>query len=199
MRLIFDRGELKLIRAHVAALVVPARAPTIPDTYDGIEVGELKDWSSGAVTLLLEEGRLHLSAMNSRFEAIRDRSQYVMGVSIAAIGLLSARLDYIIVGVWAFLVWALAITLLLIALVIGFATFAATAELGHVDLVLLSRQPARRDIETARSLARAYTEGVKRSTNVVNVRFTLYRDSIWFLVFGVAVGTLAFGLASFGR
>jgi hypothetical protein len=194
MGLIFDRGEIKLILEHIASLFLPGKKPTIPETYGPRSPGSLDGWSRDAVNLLLEEGRRSLDSVNTRFEALRNRAQYLLAASVASLSFLVGLVDHFLENIWTFLLWAFAAILILIALLISFAAFASTAQLGSVDPVLFSDLDVRDHDEAASSLARAYVKAFKRSTNAVHVRFTLYRDAIWFLVSGIALGALTWGV-----
>lgn len=198
MRLIFDKGEFKLIGDHILCLFVPSRIPALPDTYGDIQPGGLEDWPRSSVDLLVEEGRRRLDAVNAEFAAIQTRCQYVLATSLAAAGALVGLLDHIVDGPVAFLAWAVGMGALVVALLVAFASFAATARLGSVDPVLFSREDGRDELEVARSLARAYAKAVRRSTTAVHARFTLYRDAIWFLVAGIALSMLAWILGAPG-
>lgn len=196
MALIFDRGEVKLIGDHIMSLFAPSRMPDVPDTYAGLEASDLRDWSRDSLSLLIEEGRRRLDAANARFESIRDRSQYVMAASLATTGIVVGFVEQAVEHLAFFLVWSLIVALVLLSFVVAFAAFASTARLGSVDPVLFSRQSEDSDVERIRSLARAYVSAVRLSTSAVNVRFTLYRDSIWLLVAGVVVAITAWGVRS---
>lgn len=198
MRLILDRGELKLIGSHVLSLFVPGLLPAQPDTYRDIAPGDLETWSPGSLDLLLEEGRRRLDAVNAQFEAIRNRSQYLLATSLAAAGVFGGLVREIVDSLGLFLLWFLGLVLLVACVLVSFAAFAATVQLGTVDPVLLSRQEGKDETAVARSLARAYAEAVRVSTTAVHVRFTLYRDAVWLFVAGVAVGTLAWTLRFVG-
>lgn len=197
--MIFDKAELRLIAEHIASLFQPGRHPTMPATYGTLEVGDLNDWELPTVDLLVEEGRRTLDAINGRFENLRNRSQYLVGVLLGTITAAVGMLDLIIEGPAAFLVWALGITSFGLALIIAFAAFAATAELGSVDPVLFSREKPDNHLDAARSLARAYTKAVMRTTTALHVRFTLYRDAAWFFVVGVVFIAAAWGLGHAAR
>lgn len=198
MRLIVDRGEVKLVGAHVLSLFVPSRLPELPDTYGDLKPGDLETWSRGSLDLLVAEGRRRLDAVNAQFEAIRNRSQYLLATSLAAAGALVGLVGEIVDSLALFLVWSLGAVLLVTSVLVSFATFASTVRLGSVDPVLLSLEDGKDENEVARSLARAYTKAVRVSTTAVHVRFTLYRDAIWLLIAGIAVGTLGWTLRFVG-
>lgn len=195
MGLIFDKGETRLIADHVASLI-PSRTPTVPDAYKNLPAGDLDGWPREAIHLLLDEGRRSLDGVNARFERLRDRAQYLLGIAVASLGAQISLTHLMLDNIGVFLLWAVAVVLVGAALVVSFAAFAATAELGSVDPVLFSREQPPSGTEAAASLARAYAKAFQRSSNTVLARFTLYRDATWLLVLGVLIAIVAWVVAT---
>lgn len=191
MSFILDRGEARLVADHVVALLRPDRTPEVPSTYGEIEPGDLSQWPSDSLELLIDQSRIHLDMVNSRFEQVRTRGQYFLGLNLAATGLSGAAAERAISGPITFVVWLVGMLALLAALLVSLAVVASTGRLGNVDAVLLSRATTTDPLELHRSVARAHTRAVAQSTDTFHVRFTLLRDAIWLLVVGVLLHVTA--------
>lgn len=189
MRAVFDTGEIRLIWDHILSLAAPAREIEIPDTYSGIKNGNLSDWSHASIEILTTEGRQQLDTLNSTFERIRSRGQYVIAMTIASIAFAGAAAGSVVEHVALFVSWSLGLAILVWTLLCSCAVFASRAELGSVDTILLSGESVTSDEELFRLVATAYVSAVRRSANAVNVRFTLLRNTTWFFIIGVLIET----------
>ena len=183
--------ELRLIWTHFVALFVPGRMPWVPEVYEGTEAKDLRSWSRPSLVLLLDEARSHLEALNSQFESVRHRSQYLVATSLALSGAIVGLRTHLTRGPLNHVLWILALVISTLALLLSFTAFASTAQLGSVDPVLFSLEDGRREDVARRSLARAYVKAIKRTTASYNARYTLYRDAIWLLVVAAIAATIA--------
>jgi hypothetical protein len=180
---LFDKGEFTLYLEHLFALVKPHHRPTTTDTY-GVDVGDIADWSPADMSLLIEEGRRQLDALDESLERIRSRGQALFTVMLGffAVAVGTTFLSSVAGSIGAFVVWYLGLAIGIVGLLGAAAVFATTAEMGSVDTVLLSREDPTSGV--SRSVALAYPKAVKRSMLTVMSRFTVLRDATWFSIIG---------------
>jgi hypothetical protein len=192
MTLGFDKGELRLYFGHVLRLLSPSHEIRLIDTYKRsggttVEPGTLQGWSDEDAALVVTEGRRQLDSLSAQFEQIRDRGKFLFTTLIAFIAVvvgLSPKLTHRSAGL--FVPWYVGLVFIAVGLLGAAAVFVVTAELGSVNVVLLSlSDPTTTRIE--RELATAYPVAVKRSHVAVQNRFTILRDSLWFGIIGAVI------------
>lgn len=181
---LFDRGELSLYFKHILSLMAPGTTISIPSTYGEIAPGVLDAWSDEDIEVMVEEGRRQLDSLNINFEQVRSRGQHIFTVVLAGLGVASAGATVVIDDLPVFIAWAAGIGFLLVSLLGAAAVFAATAQLGSVDAVLMSNGPVS---QVRRILAAAYLRAIMTSADAVRLRFSMLRDSIWFFTVGVII------------
>lgn len=175
-------SEVALYLRHIFALLRPGYVVPPPNTHNA-EPGPMKSWNASHLTVVIDEGRRSLGSLDDHFERIRERGKYmfttVLGLLVVVLGVaprLRGRAPAFMVG------WYLGLVCLVLALLGAAAVFAVTAQLGSVDTVLLSQEPA--DADIVRVLAEAYPKAVRSSAIAVNARFTVLRDVVWFACIG---------------
>lgn len=185
----FDAGELGLYFRHVWSVVALSSDLDVPTTYGDLAPADLGDWDADELDLMIDEGRRQLDSLATQFEQTRSRGQFLFTLGVALVvpaGAVGAtRFDD---SFPLFMVWFLGFLSLAVAVLGAAAVVVAPGQLKGIDAVLLSHPPESGDVRL--ELASAYPRAVTTSADTVRVRHSLLRDSVWFLVIGLAlVGT----------
>ncbi len=180
-----DPDELRLYFGTIVQLIWPGHVHQVPDTYGDVHPGDLQHWPRENLQVLLAEGRRHLERANENFERLRTRAQWLFTTTLAYITLALSQSSTAAEHPGTFVLWYLGLAAAFVAALGSAAVFLATAQLGTVDSVLLSNEPPDADLD--RVLAEAYTTAARTTANLLNVRFTILRDALWFLVLGLTL------------
>lgn len=186
------RKEFKVYAQHVLGLLVPnLRAPV--HKADRNAAGDVAQWVSEDLDLLIDEGRRQLDRQHDDLERIRSRAQVLLALGLALVGT-TAALQGRVSDSSSWLVWAM----WLVALATGAwsilgaaATSVVRADMSIIHAAVLSRRSGKIKEE----LAKDYSEMVMAGENQLATRLTNLRHAVtWLLV--AAVLALASWLGS---
>lgn len=185
---------LRLYTSHCWNLFRPGATPQFADVYGQFESGNLSQWTSGDLALLVQEGRLQIDRQRSQLARIQSRSQFLLTTSLGALLLAVNLLAKLIPAeasykslTWVAVLLILAVVLLLIG-ALGAASNLGTKNLfGAIDTSLLSNVDPPVDL----ALARAYVEYVRPGENTLATRLTIY----WVAILLVLTGSILLAVA----
>lgn len=151
------------------------------ETYT-TQAGNLDDWKTEDLHLLIAECQRQLDAQMGEIERIRGRAQFVFTTSLAALALAVAVLKSL-TSIPQFVVWILGIAAVVLALVGAAAIVVNSKQVRNINVHLLSQVPD----NMARSLAKGYLSSIPAGANTVATQITMYRDAALLLMCGTIV------------
>lgn len=188
-------AEARVYMNHVLALFWPGRTVQTHEvaSNDATTIGDLNEWKTEDLDLLIAEGRRTFDGQAARFDRIRATAQVLLPTATALLVVLGSELGTISTEPttwvrWAeYSVWILGTLLVLLGLLGSAAVLTVKSEFGALLPTLISQQtpPIRKD------LALAYARQAMRGEVTVATRLTVVRDAVALVAIG---GTLHLAL-----
>jgi hypothetical protein len=176
-------SEAKVFLQHILGLWPGKRVPVF--RVHEAEPGDVTNWATEDLGLLIDEGRRQLDRQGRDLEQIRGRAQYVLTATLGLVVLLfaGARTMAEADSVWPFLVWSLAIGSTVLGLLGTAAVVVASKDMGVIDATRLSQQ--QQGIRS--TLAAAYARVVRVGENTLATHLTVFRDAVLLVLLGAAL------------
>lgn len=191
MKATWKQHDLRLTTAFLLALFFGGSVE--PSLKNPNEPGNLDGRSEASLRLIVEEGRRQVEAQTSRFQHVQARAQILLSVSLVALGFTSGILTKIrsaptareVIG-W--IVWSLALLLVLLAVSTAAAIIVVRADFASVDATRVSAM----DEPILPALAADYADVVRIGEIAVAVRVALLRQATRYLAWGSLIASVAF-------
>ncbi|MEU8205858.1 hypothetical protein [Streptosporangium sp. NPDC049046] len=186
-------SEVTVYLRHLSGLWPGRKVPVF--ALHRVEPGEMRDWDSVELTLLVEEGRRQLDRQLSDLEQIRGRAQFLFPTALALLLVVLASVQTITAAPtpWSFVVWCVSITSTMLGLLGSAAVTVVRKEIGTIDSTRLSRQSP----PILPILALSYARTVRIGENTVATHITVFRDAVLLVLLGVITQGFAWLLAVF--
>ena len=188
------RSAAGLYVSHCWSLFQPGATPRFADIYGDRGSGDVSQWRTEDLALLIEEGRLQINRQRSQLARIQSRSQFLLTTSLGALLLAVNLLGQVLrAGSDEDLATCVVILLVLVVLLLFVGALGAAANLGTknlfgaIDTSLLSTV----DRSVSLAVAKAYAEYVKPGENTLATRLTIY----WVAILLVLTGALLLAVA----
>lgn len=179
--------EVVIYAQHVLALFWPNKeSPAIE--ADRNQPGDVSDWPTSDLELLVEEGRRQLDSQHGDLERIRGRAQVLLVLALALEGTIASlqasvtKVDNI--AVW--FVWVIAILAGAWSVLGAAATSVVRADMQMIHAAVLSR----RDTPILPRLAADYAAMVMDGENQLATRLTNLRHAVTWLLLAAIFGLL---------
>ena len=187
-------GVLRLYASHCWNLFRPGATPRFADIYGQFESGDLSQWTSDELALLVEEGRLQIDRQRSQLARIQSRSQFLLttslGALLLAVNLLAQEIpaeSSLTSLTWVAVLLILTVVLLVMGALGAASNLGAKNRFGAIDTSLLSNVDPPVDL----ALATAYVEYVRPGENTLATRLTIY----WVAILLVLTGSILLAVA----
>ena len=186
-------NELGLYLQYILALIRPGKTVRTFHTVTGraASVGDLANWNSAQLSLLIEEGRQKFENQSARFDRIRQTAQLILPTGVALLVVVGTELHHIIaekndaIRYCLYVASSLAATAVLLGTLGSASILVTKAVFGSLFPTLISQE---NPDELERNVAASYAEQCVVGEDTVNTRLTLQ----WLSVVLVALGGLLF-------
>jgi hypothetical protein len=103
-----EPGRVRVYLSHIRGIFLPGEKVAGFEAYR-IDAAGIASWKDADLSIVLESGKAQLARQNSNLEAIRSRSQFVLTLALAFVGLAVASAQYVSRTIFAQVPWALGI------------------------------------------------------------------------------------------
>ncbi|WP_028644600.1 hypothetical protein [Nocardioides sp. URHA0020] len=173
--------EWKLYLVHLSGLWAGKSVPVVE--LHRSQPADISSCTDQELNLLIAVAQRQLDALSEQLEQIRQRGQFLFTTLIVLIGLSTAALSKIVDGtsLVGFVIWAVAIAVLFLALLGTAGVVVNRKVMGTVDSAWITHQPR----PWLQANAQDHLDSVEPSWATVATQITIYRDSALLTILGV--------------
>lgn len=159
--------------SHVVGIFLPGEEVQRFSSYD-LDASDVEGWPEEDLSIVLESGRSQLSRQGADLEAIRSRSQFLLTLALALVGVAIASTELVNRSMFSLIPWALGIGVAMVSALGAGGVIVARKALKMVDTRLLTQQkPPIRAVT-----AQAFADSVEEGELTVATEITVFRDAV---------------------
>ncbi|MER7270985.1 hypothetical protein ACVMYR_28360 [Micromonospora sp. PTRAS2] len=176
-------GRFREARLYLRYAIAPFRPGARLPTFE--KPAELKwpiksDLDTPQLELIISEARRQVDRQRASLESLRSRSNALLALCLAEIGLLSAGANKVFKHGWLIAPWAVSALAVLLALGGAISLLSARADFGGVNLIGL----AAADPPLHRVAAKSYATSTGIGDATIAARITVFRDAVLLAIIG---------------